>query len=766
MNKRTALSCLILVSLILGGCSANKYLAEGEKFYEGAEIKYVKKKNLEDDAEINREIERLLRPDPNSKLLGSRPRPWFYGLAGEVEKEKGFKHWVKTKLGRKPVLISDVDISRSKMQIESTLKNNGYFGARVISEVKESKHASEVHYTANISAPFRYDTIHFDISDSVLSDKISRLKTDTQIKPGDRYDLDNLKAERLRLEKALKDQGYYHFSNEYLLFRADSTVGDKQVEMFLNLKSTTPNDAKAVYNIKKVNLFTNYTYKSDSTLNSDTTIANDINFVQPHDDFRPEIITEQVAVRPGEVYSKENELITLNRLIQLDVFKYVNIDYEEDGNALDANIYVSPYKKKSIRLELQAVSKSNSFVGPNFTATFKNRNIFRGAESYELNLNAGYEVQVGGNAGNQPLNSYTIGLENVLTIPRIISPFNIRNRSSRFVPQTKIKLGFRTLKRIDFFTLNSIDAAYGFNWRETKTKRHELYPVDINFIQLGKVSQEFDSVLNVNPLLRRSYEEQFILGTTYSFYYNSQNDKDRESRSDLYFNGNIDLSGNLMHVAQSSVREEENTDENPYEILGSPYSQFVKADIDVRYYFQIAKRHRIATRLITGVGYAFGNSTTLPYTKQFSIGGSNSIRAFRARSVGPGEYQVSDSATFIDQTADIKLEANFEYRFPIIGAFRGALFTDAGNIWTLREDEQRPGGEFDPKNFVSQLAVGAGVGLRFDAEFFVLRFDLAFPVRIPTEDRGERWRFKDIAIGDKDWRKENLLLNIAIGYPF
>ncbi len=766
MKNNILIYFLLLSGLLFAGCTANKYLSEDQKFYEGAEIKFVPKKNLQDGAEINREIERLLRPDPNSKLLGSRPRPWFYGLAGNVEKEKGFKHWVKTKLGRKPVLIQDVDISRSKLQIESTLKNNGYFGARVTSEVKESKHAATVNYKADISSPFHYDTIHYDISDSILSDKISRLAIESEIKKGDRYDLDDLKQERLRLEKALKDQGYYHFSNEYLLFRADSTVGNKQVEMFLNLKQTTPNDARAVYDIKKVNLFTNYTFKSDSTTSSDTTVANNINFIQSRNDFRPEIITEQVVIRPGKVYSKENELITLNRLIQLDVFKYVNIDYEENGNELNANIYLSPYKKKSIRLELQAVSKSNSFVGPNFNATFKNRNIFRGAESYELNFNAGYEVQVGGNAGNQPLNSYTIGLENVLTIPRIISPFNIRNRSSRFVPQTKIKLGFRTLKRINFFTLNSIDAAYGFNWRETKTKRHELYPVDINFIQLGKVSSEFDSVLNVNPLLRRSYEEQFILGTTYSFYYNSQNDEDRESRSDLYFNGNVDLSGNLMHVAQSGVREEENTAENPYEILGSPYSQFVKADFDIRYYFQIAKRHRIATRLISGVGYAFGNSTTLPYTKQFAIGGSTSIRAFRARSVGPGEFKVSESETFIDQTADIKLEANFEYRFPIIGAFRGAVFTDAGNIWTIREDEQRPGGEFDPKKFVSQLAVGAGVGLRFDAEFFVLRFDLAFPLRIPTEDRGDRWRFRDIAIEDKDWRKENLILNIAIGYPF
>ncbi|MTI20330.1 hypothetical protein E1176_04785, partial [Fulvivirga sp. RKSG066] len=414
------------------------------------------------------------------------------------------------------------------------------------------------------------------------------------------------------------------------------------------------------------------------------------------------------------------------------------------------------------------VSKSNDFVGPNFKASFKNRNIFRGAESYQLNLDAGYEFQVGGATGaqSQNLNSYTLGIENVLTVPRILTPFNIENRSSRFVPQTVFKLGFRTLKRIDFFTLNSTEMAYGFNWQETKTKRHEFYPVDINFIQLGNISAEFDSVLNANELLRKSYEEQFILGTTYSFYYNTQNDTERESRSNWYFNGNIDLSGNLMHAAQSTLRSEENTEDNPYELLGSPYSQFVKTDIDLRHYYRVGKESKIATRFIAGIGYAFGNSTTIPYTKQFSIGGSNSIRAFRARSIGPGRYQVPQTATFIDQTADIKLESNLEYRFPIIGMFKGAVFTDAGNIWTLRTDDQRPGSEFDSKRFISEIAVGAGLGLRFDADFFVLRFDLAFPLRVPYGESSSRWRFKDVAISNSEWRKDNLVLNIAIGYPF
>jgi len=753
---------------LLAGCTANKHLADDEKYYSGASVKYKPKKHLEDAGEITLEVDRLLRPEPNSKLLGSRPRVWFYQIAGTVNKDKGFKHWVKNKLGRKPVLVEDLNADRTRSQIESTLRNNGFFDARVLYDIKERKHSGSVLYTAEISSPYHYDTIINKIGDSVLYTNVANLRGEALIKNGDRYDLDKLRNERGRIEKSLKDMGYYHFDDEYLLFRADSTVGDKEVALTLKLKETTPDNAKKLYTIGQVNIFTDYAYDASGQISGDTVVVESVNYIRTQDKFRPDIITEQVAIRPGRIYRKEDELVTLNRLIQLDVFKYVNVDYTEisdsDGE-LQADIYLSPYKKKSIRLEFQAVSKSNNFVGPNFTASFKNRNMFRGAESYQLNLDAGYEIQIGGtNDQEKPLNSYTLGVENVLSVPRILSPFNIRNRSSRYVPQTLFKLGFRTLKRINFFTLNSIDAAYGFSWRETKTKRHEFYPADINFIQLGNISAEFDSVLTDNPLLKKSYEEQFILGTTYSYYFNTQNDQDRDSRSNFYFNANIDLSGNLMHLAQSSVREEENTEENPYEILGSPYSQFIKTDVDLRYYYKSGKKSTIATRLIAGVGYAFGNSTTIPYTKQFSIGGSNSIRAFRARSVGPGRYPTPDSITFIDQTADIKLEANLEYRFPIIGAFRGAVFTDAGNIWTLRTDDQREGSKFEADRFVSDLAVGAGLGFRFDAEFFVLRFDLAFPLRIPY--REDRWVIDDMAVNKSEWRKENLVLNIAIGYPF
>ncbi|MDX1629988.1 MAG: BamA/TamA family outer membrane protein, partial [Fulvivirga sp.] len=759
MNKH--ILNIVIFLLLITGCTANKFLTEDEKYYGGAEIKFEPNKNIEDRRDVKSDLNQLLTPQPNGKFIGSRPGVWFYEVAGEVKKDKGFKHWLKYKIGKEPVKMKDVDEATTSRQLKSSLRNNGYFGAQVYPEIREGKHENKVWYRAKISKPYHYDTIIYDLSDSVVQQRILSSRTSSKIKEGDRYDLGTLKQERQRIEKYLKDLGFYYFDNDYLLFRADSTVGNKQVKMYLKLKNTTPEDAYKVYKINKINIHAEQGGWSDEENKRDTLRLGNINYIYKTKAFRPEVLIEHVALQPGGIYRKEDELITLNRLIQLDVFRYVNVEFKPAENAdqsLNANVFLTANKKKSLRLELQAVSKSNNFVGPNLMASFKNRNIFRGAESYELNLDLGYEVQVGGNsADNQTLNSYTIGIENVLTIPRIISPLNIRSTSSRYVPETKFKLGFRTLQRVNFFRLNSIDAAYGFNWRETDKKRHEFYPVDINFIQLAQVSSEFDSVLVNNPLLRRSYEEQFILGTTYSYFYNTQNDDDRRVRNDFYFNGNVDISGNLMHLAQSSIRSEENTDENPYTLFGSPYSQFVKADIDLRYYLDVGERSRIATRFIGGIGYAFGNSSTLPYTKQFAIGGSTSLRAFRPRSVGPGSFTAPESISFVDQTADIKLEFNAEYRFPIAGSFRGAFFTDVGNIWTIRTDAKRPGAQFDPARFMSQLAMGAGFGLRFDAEFFVIRLDLATPVRVPSNEEGSRWVLSDVAVNDKEWRRQNLV---------
>ncbi|MFA6457559.1 MAG: BamA/TamA family outer membrane protein, partial [Bacteroidota bacterium] len=346
--------------------------------------------------------------------------------------------------------------------------------------------------------------------------------------------------------------------------------------------------------------------------------------------------------------------------------------------------------------------------------------------------------------------------------------FELTNISSLFVPKTRITAGIRLQHRLQYFQMFSTDASFGYHWKESASKEHIFNPFSLTFAQLTRTTEKFDELLRINQLLRKSFEEQFILGHSYTFTYNDQ--MNRELTNHLYFQGNIDLSGNLLQLIQSLFVEGTASPAAPYKIFGTIYSEYYKFDIDLRYYYNnLAQTSSLAGRIIAGLGVAYGNSATLPYVKQFYIGGSNSVRAFPARGLGPGTYIVPDSlsaTSFIDQAGDLKLEGNIEYRFPIISFLKGALFVDAGNIWLLHNDPNRSGGVFSGKTFMEQLAVGTGFGFRFDLSFLILRFDLAFPLRIPSLPEYHRWVINAIDVVDPTWRKDNLALNIAIGYPF
>jgi hemolysin activation/secretion protein len=342
-----------------------------------------------------------------------------------------------------------------------------------------------------------------------------------------------------------------------------------------------------------------------------------------------------------------------------------------------------------------------------------------------------------------------------------------------------VGVGLDFQQRINYFQMNSFNVSYGYQWRETTTKSHEFFPIEMNYVKVSKITPEFQDILDQNPTLENSFQDQFIPGMRYSFTLNTQlKEQDIPSygekkiaTSNFYFRGNATASGNLINlVAKNTASSDE---QRPYQIFGLPYSQFLLGDVDFRYFWQMDRRNRLVSRIAFGAGYAYGNSTTLPYIKQFASGGSSSIRAFPARSFGPGTYNVYDDPNYndtyyVDQRGDIKVEGNVEFRYDIFKMVKGALFVDAGNIWLWKKDEndERGGVEFDANTFLKELAVGTGMGIRFDFNFFILRFDLGIPIRKPYLPEGERWVFDQIDFGSKAWRRENLVLNIAIGYPF
>jgi len=763
------LSIIYFLALLgaITSCRGTFFLTDDQKLYTGSTIKYTDKENLVSDKKVNKNLEELLRPEPNTTLLGMRPLLWIYGIARNTKKDKGIKHWLKTKMGEEPVLMEDVEPSDARNLINKQLLNEGYFLNDVSYQVLRRKKTASVHYEIDLNPVYRLRNIQYPSDDDTLSTLIDQSLSESLLKEGHRYELGRITNERERIERFLKNRGFYYFDDNFLRFEADSTVGEHQIDLFLTHRENLPSKALQPYNINNIHVVPSLNTDAVDTSRADTLQYEGVNFIRQSNNYKPGPIVELINFRPGDRYTYRDHDRSINKLVGLGTFRYVNVNYSESDRPdhLDITYRLAPYKKKSIRLELQAISKSTGFVGPAFTTTFQNRNFFKGGELFQLSFDAGFETQISGKEG-EALNSYEFGLESSLTLPKFLSPFKVENTSSRYVPKTIIKVGARNLKRVQFFTLQSLNLGYGYSWNETITKKHEVFPIDVNLVSLANTTLRFDTLLDDNPLLRESYEEQFTLGSRYSYFFNTQGDKSRTSDSDFYFNGNINLSGNLAYLLQQHVGNSTLGGDSSFEVLGEVYAQYVKGDTDFRFYHEIDQNNRLATRLIVGVGYPYGNSETLPYVRQFSIGGTSSIRAFRARSVGPGSFRPeSDEAALIDKTADVKLELNVEYRFNIISAVKGATFVDAGNIWLLSENETfenqiraneangNPYFEFD--SFLKEIAVGSGFGLRYDAEYFVIRLDAAFPMRDPADG----W-FKT------PFRGRNIVYNIAIGYPF
>ncbi|MEJ0032762.1 MAG: BamA/TamA family outer membrane protein [Bacteroidota bacterium] len=771
----------LLGGLLFQSCTATKYLADGETFYEGAKFKFLPQGNVRRLNGVESDLQLLINPKPNKKFLGSRIGVWaFY--------HKGF---IKKKFGRDPVLIKDVKPERTAEMLQAELQNEGYFRSTVTSEVSTNvkRKTSTVIYTVMIYPPFRLRHIEQHLFDSLKRPKIVQaMDENTLVSPNRRYRLERLKAEQDRLEAVLKDKGMYFFDDRYLLYDADTTIGKRRIDLDLHFEKNMPRKATRVYKVSKIRIYPNYSISNDSLkVTADTLKIDGYEYIDNQHNFRPEVITNVINLRPDSMYRHLDEEYSLSHLMGLRTFRYVNVKFKEiDSSSLSADIYMTPLLKKSVRAQLQAVSKSNNFVGPGVELTFTNRNFFRGAELFQFKLNGAYEVQISRqNAG--ALNAIELGAEASLSVPRFITPAGIFHyRSAKYLPQTNLKLGYNLQQRLQYFRLASLHGGYGYLWRESTLKTHEYYPVDVSFVKLNKTSATFDSLLFKSPVLANSFQNQFILGSHYTFTYNTQMKEDIDVKYDpkakrtnnYYFSGTIDMSGNIF----SAIANINNIKEENKEIFGLPYAQYIRADLDFRYYHDFNKKSKLATRFIAGLGHAYGNSQQMPYIKQFAAGGSNSIRAFPARSLGPGSYNVRIDPTvatrtfFIDQRGDIKLEGSAEYRFDIIKSFKGALFVDAGNIWlrtarsaadTTQESIAREQSKvFKPGTFLSQVAVGTGAGLRFDLNFFVLRLDLAFPLRKPWLPEHQRWVVNNIDFGSKDWRKQNLILNIAIGYPF
>ena len=752
-------------------CSNTKYLKEGEMLYTGAEVK-IENDSLSKKSKkaLKSELEDNLTPKPNSSFLGLRPKLFFYNIAKEPKKEKGFNYWLKYKIGEKPVLLSDVDREFNKDIIVNYSENKGYFNAKATYDTVSKNKKAQVIYTLRPGNQYLINKVKFQNDSIPVTEEIVKVSDKTLLKEGNPFDLGVIKSERERIDNQLKQKGFYYFHPDNLIIQADSTVTkNHKVELNVKLKENTPDLAKQQFTIDKVIVFPNYNIrdvkdgKYNIPMDSDSLAKyahNDIYVIDPEKKFKPKIFDRALYFKKGDLYNRADHNLTLNRLINLGVFKFVKNEFvisDSLNHKFDTYYLLTPRQIQSLRLEALGRTNSANYAGSELNLNWTHRNLFRGAEQFKASVYGAFDVQIGG--PKDAKNLFRAGANAQLSIPRIVAPFRF-NSSSAFVPRTNISIGYEFQNRTEYYTLNTFSGSFGYLWKENVRKEHDLKIIDITYITPANVTPLYDSISAKSQALQRVVQKQLIFGPTYSYTYTNTM---LPKKNTIYYKGTLDLAGNLTGLFSGANVK----DGKQKSIFGVPFSQYAKMEHDFRFYHKLGDKSSFASRFIGGIAYPYGNSDNIPFSKQFFSGGSNSIRAFRARTLGPGSFdpRTIKQGYYFDQSGDIKLELNAEYRANIYKFLNVAFFADAGNIWLVNDDIQRPGAKFS-SDFLSEIAVGAGFGLRLDFSILILRLDLAMPFRVPYYEKGDRWTFDKINFGNSSWRRDNLILNIAIGYPF
>jgi outer membrane protein assembly factor BamA len=739
----------LLLFLVVSSCSTVKHLPEGEVLYlgthslkyysatEDAEQKAVKKK-----ADKSIPIIKTLWVKPNGALLGMpfiRFIPmrlymynWFY-----TEKDSTFSRWMMENFGEPPVTISDVKPEARVRLIENELFNQGYFGVEGAYHLKYKKNGEENKAWLQFSFilpdayTYREVRVNLDSTQQALRPSIDHYMKASLLLPGNNFNLDNISREKQLLWEQLQNDGYYHLRKEHILIIADTTAGDRQVDLEYRINAEDSDHIydRVVIGGKNVDL--------DSTLRVKQTL-----------------IEKAIPILPDSLYALENTKRAIRNINSLGIFSDPMITYEvnpEDSSRVDAQIDLGATDLFTIGATSDLNVKNTGYIGPNLGVFATQKNLFGGGENLTVGLD-GYMDFPYGVLSERVSRSSGFTVSASLSTPVLRSPLPVA-RKSMGLPRRVISLSVELNHRKEFFKIIEWKTSYGISWNRNSRINHTLNLVNLNYAYLIDSTAEFNELINQSALIEYSYQSQLILGPSYAFTYNNTLDRARRFRT--YYRGEVETSGNMLQgiYLLSGKKEKEK------EFLGVPFSQHVRFFSDFRAYYQLGRRNttQLAFRNVVGWGTAYGNSTTVPYTRQFFIGGSNSLRPITARVVGPGRYLEFDESAY-DQVGDIKIENNLEFRFKIWYIIHGAVWSDLGNIWLMNEDPERPGSGIRWGKLLQDSYLTSGVGLRVDLGFLVARADYGAILYLPFLDEGYRWL----------WQNKLPLrgLVFGIGYPF
>ncbi len=769
----------IFLLLFLGSCSVTKHLPAGESLYVGAKVK-VLPDSIIPKAEvktIEEELVVFVKPKPNTSILGFPYRVWLYYLLGEPKKESGLKYSFRKRFGEPPVLASKSVTNANVKQIALLLNNEGYFRSTVTGELIEKNRKSTAVYTATLHQRYYLDSVIFSPNDTTAIGKVFKdAQKNSTLKKGVPYRFELISGERLRIDNILKRRGFYYFQPDYIIAKVDSSKSNHTVDLSIEIKPTTSQVARKIYFVRDVHVLSDYgeIILADSMKNKSAEVEyNGIKIEDKTGSYRPTIFSQAIGFRRGVRYNSAVQDISLSRLINLNNnFKFVRNTFQlvprSDSALLDIYYYLTPLKAKSLGLEINATTKSNNFTGTNLSVSWNNKNTFGGAELLKITAAIGLDYQIGGiSTALGAVSNKTYKLGALVTIPRFVIPFyKVNPITNQSLPKTNIGLEYELNNRSGLYDLTSTKASMGYAWKQNNFYEHSLTPISITLVKVSNVTEEFtDNIIRTGNFeaFEKLLQNSLIMSSNYTLNYTPSNR--RNDKSLFLFTGGVEVAGNLASLLSKIGKQEVGAQT----IFGVPIAQYVRFDAEFKYSFSINKTIKIANRFILGYGIPYGNSITLPFIKQYTSGGNNSIRAFPARSIGPGSYisaNTINSQLLGTQAGDIKLELNTELRLKFNKYINGAFFIDAGNVWTQKYSEIYEEAGVFGSDFYKQIAIGTGIGLRLDFSVLVLRFDLATPVRKPYLPEEDRWVLKNFNLKDAGWRSDNLILNIAVGYPF
>lgn len=761
---------LSLLALLAVSCSTTSKLVDDELLYTGVKkFEITAEKGEKVPSEVDTYLFDAINIKPNNSFYSPYVRSpfpiglWVYNHW--IPESKGVKGWLYEKLVEQPVVIDDVNPALRVEMMKSILDNHGYFAGtakyELIDNKKNSKKA-KLSYFVDLGKPYTFCDIEYIGGNTPLERAIDSLARRSEyLRVGQRYITDSLSYLRENISARVRNMGYYYFQPDFIEYLADTTIIKGQVALRMMLADNIKPAALKKYYVGNVETTVNRSIGNGVPDTIKTSRGLVIKMMPIK--LRDELIPSCLRFRKGRMMRVRDMDQTQLNLSRIGIFNSVNIDVPpldslRGRDSLDIRVSCTLDQPLEASIELQATSKSNSYIGPGLVASLTHKNVFGGGEQLTTQLTAGYEWQTGrgGDVNNTgSINSYEFGAKSTLSFPRLLAPKFV-DRSRRYINWTRIALSADLLNRPNYFKMVQFGTSFGWEWHANRSSLNEFTPFKLTYTKMLSTTEAFDSAMAQNPAVALSFRDQFIPMMSYNYTY----DKTIDKNNSLVWNVNVMEAGNIFSALWSLAGQK-----GEKRLFGTPFSQFVKAQSQLvflcRLFHGVHSKQWLVFRVLAGAAHAYGNSSQVPYSEQFYIGGANSLRAFAVRSVGPGSYHPSNKVKngYYDQTGTFKFEFNTELRFPIMGYLHGALFLDSGNVWLLKKDKLRPGGALGEGNFFKELALGTGVGLRFDMEMLVIRGDLGIGIHAPY-DTGKTGYYNMTSF------KNSLAFHIAIGYPF